>query len=117
VLPFIYPPFAALVLSPLALLPWPVAWVAMMVLSLVSLVIVVYVTARRWWTRAATVTAVVFVLHPYHFLPMGDGREQGWSWWEHLIGNAYGLLTVAGLLILAWPATSRWRCRGHAAMP
>jgi len=29
VLPLIYPPFAALVLSPLALLPWPVSWVGM----------------------------------------------------------------------------------------
>ena len=59
VLPFIYPPFAALVLSPLALLPWPVAWVAMLLLSLVSLVIVVYVTARRLWPGGGRASAVL----------------------------------------------------------
>ncbi len=101
----------ALLISPIS---WGHHWVYVVPALLAMTALAVH-SRGRWWTRAAVVTAVVFVLHPYHFLPMGDGREQGWSWWEHLIGNAYGLLTVAGLLILAWPATTRWRRRGHAA--
>ncbi len=100
----------ALLVSPIS---WGHHWVYV-VPALLGMTALAVHSRGRWWTRAAVVTAVVFVLHPYHFLPMGDGREQGWSWWEHLIGNAYGLLTVAGLLILAWPATTRWRRRGHA---
>jgi alpha-1,2-mannosyltransferase len=48
-LPFIYPPFAAMVLLPLELLPWTVAWIALYAASLVSLAVTLYVVARRVW--------------------------------------------------------------------
>lgn len=48
-LPFIYPVFAAMVLTPLALLPWTAAWILLFVLSLASLAITLYVVAVRAW--------------------------------------------------------------------
>jgi alpha-1,2-mannosyltransferase len=48
-LPFIYPPFAALLLAPLALVPWPVAWVGLLALSAGALGLTLYVVARRLW--------------------------------------------------------------------
>jgi alpha-1,2-mannosyltransferase len=48
-LPFIYPPFAALFLGPLVALPWPVAAVAMLVISLAGLITVVHLAVRRVW--------------------------------------------------------------------
>jgi alpha-1,2-mannosyltransferase len=63
-LPFIYPPFAVIVLGPLAMLPWPVAAVLMMIISLVSLTAVIFLTVRHVWPNggprgAALVTAVI----------------------------------------------------------
>lgn len=48
-LPFIYPPFAALVLAPFALLPWDVAAFAFFVTSTAALALTLYVVARRVW--------------------------------------------------------------------
>jgi alpha-1,2-mannosyltransferase len=48
-LPFIYPPFAALVMVPLAVVPWVVSWVALLGLSTLSLGATLYVFARRLW--------------------------------------------------------------------
>ncbi len=48
-LPFIYPPFAALVLAPFALVPWVVAWSALLAVSVLSLGVTLYVVARRLW--------------------------------------------------------------------
>lgn len=48
-LPFIYPPFAALLMVPLAVVPWGVAWVALLGLSTLSLGATCYVVARRLW--------------------------------------------------------------------
>ncbi|GAA4555662.1 glycosyltransferase 87 family protein [Pseudonocardia xishanensis] len=48
-LPFIYPVFAAMVLTPFALVPWTVAWVSLFLLSLASLAVTLYVTALRAW--------------------------------------------------------------------
>ena len=49
VLPFIYPPFAALLMVPLAVVPWVVAWVGLLGLSTMSLGATLYVFARRLW--------------------------------------------------------------------
>ena len=49
VLPFIYPPFAALLMVPLAVVPWVVAWVGLLGLSTLSLGATLYVFARRLW--------------------------------------------------------------------
>ncbi|OZM76696.1 glycosyltransferase family 87 protein [Pseudonocardia sp. MH-G8] len=48
-LPFIYPPFAALVMVPLAVVPWVLAWVGLLGLSTLSLGATLYVFARRLW--------------------------------------------------------------------
>ncbi|MEC3918453.1 glycosyltransferase 87 family protein [Nocardia sp. CDC160] len=48
-LPFIYPPFAALVLSPFAFLPWELARSGFFVTSVIALAISFYLVARRVW--------------------------------------------------------------------
>jgi alpha-1,2-mannosyltransferase len=48
-LPFIYPPFAAMALLPLEVLPWTAAWIALFTASLVGLAVTLYVVARRVW--------------------------------------------------------------------
>jgi alpha-1,2-mannosyltransferase len=48
-LPFIYPPFAAMVLLPLEVLPWTAAWVALYAASLCSVAVTLYIVARRVW--------------------------------------------------------------------
>lgn len=48
-LPFIYPPFAALVLAPFALVPWDAARIAFFVTSVAALAISFYLVARRVW--------------------------------------------------------------------
>lgn len=66
-LPFIYPPFAALLLAPLALVPWPVAWVVLLTLSVAALGVTLYVVAGRLWPSggrggALSVTSVALPL-------------------------------------------------------
>ncbi|GHF65463.1 alpha-1,2-mannosyltransferase [Amycolatopsis bartoniae] len=48
-LPFVYPPFAVLVLSPLVLLPWDAAVVTLYVLSTLCLAVTLYLVARTAW--------------------------------------------------------------------
>lgn len=66
-LPFIYPPFAALLMVPLAVVPWVAAWVGLLVLSTLSLGATLYVVARRVWPTggrgaALSVTSVALPL-------------------------------------------------------
>ncbi|MGI5130845.1 glycosyltransferase 87 family protein [Pseudonocardia sp. CA-107938] len=66
-LPFIYPPFAALVMVPLAVVPWPASWILLLALSTLALGAVLYVTARRLWPSggvggAVSVTSVLLPL-------------------------------------------------------
>jgi alpha-1,2-mannosyltransferase len=49
VLPFVYPPFAVLILSPLVLLPWDAAVVTLYVLSTICLLMTLYLVARVAW--------------------------------------------------------------------
>ncbi|WP_236788227.1 glycosyltransferase 87 family protein [Amycolatopsis sp. GM8] len=48
-LPFVYPPFAVLVLSPLVLLPWDAAVVTLYVLSTICLALTLYLVSRVAW--------------------------------------------------------------------
>jgi alpha-1,2-mannosyltransferase len=48
-LPFIYPPFAAIALFPLALLPWNVARVVNFGLTIAALTVAIYLSTRRLW--------------------------------------------------------------------
>ncbi|WP_331531407.1 glycosyltransferase 87 family protein [Pseudonocardia sp.] len=58
VLPFIYPPFAAVLMVPLTVTGWVVAWVALSVLSLACLAATMYLTVRRLWPRGARLAAL-----------------------------------------------------------
>ena len=51
-LPFIYPPFAALVLVPLTVVPWTAAWIGLLALSTAALGITFSVVTRRLWPSA-----------------------------------------------------------------
>jgi alpha-1,2-mannosyltransferase len=57
-LPFIYPPFAAMVLLPLEVLPWTAAWVTLYAASLGSVAITLYLVARRVWPEGGRPGAV-----------------------------------------------------------
>ncbi len=48
-LPFIYPPFAALLMVPWALMSWTAAWVSLLGLSTLALGGTLYLVARRMW--------------------------------------------------------------------
>ncbi|MGV1086954.1 MAG: glycosyltransferase 87 family protein [Mycobacterium sp.] len=71
-LPFTYPPLAAIVFSPLALVSFPVASVAITVITLLLLVVSVWIvlnrlqvgTGRSWWLAAAIVAVSVTALEP-----------------------------------------------------
>lgn len=58
-LPFIYPPFAAVILGPLALLPWTASAITMVVVSLASLGTVVHLSVRRVLPGVGTRGAVL----------------------------------------------------------
>ncbi len=50
------------------------------------------------WERSrwgAVLWTVVFVARPIVWPPWGQGRELDWRWFEHLVGNAYGLAALA----------------------
>lgn len=57
-LPFIYPPFAAMVLLPLEALPWTAAWIALFAASLAALAGALYVVARSVWPAGGPAGAV-----------------------------------------------------------
>ncbi|WP_158894318.1 glycosyltransferase 87 family protein [Amycolatopsis anabasis] len=58
-LPFIYPPFAVLILSPLAILPWDAAVVTLFVVNFLCLAATLYVVARRVWPAGGRGGAIV----------------------------------------------------------
>ncbi|MGH3437403.1 MAG: glycosyltransferase 87 family protein [Sciscionella sp.] len=101
----------------LSLLVSPISWGHHWVYVAPALLVMAGEAARLrslGWTVATGATAVIFVLHPYHFLPKDHDHEFGWSWWQHLIGNTYGLLSIGLLTVLAWPELRRVRARRAA---
>jgi alpha-1,2-mannosyltransferase len=60
VLPFIYPPFAAMLMVPLTVAGWTVAWVTLFVLSLASLGLTMYLFVRRLWPSGGRAGALAF---------------------------------------------------------
>ncbi|MGH3692770.1 MAG: glycosyltransferase 87 family protein [Pseudonocardiaceae bacterium] len=58
-LPFIYPPFAAIVLSPFALIPWSVAKLLNFGLAVAALGGTIYLCTRRLWLGSNRPSAVV----------------------------------------------------------
>jgi alpha-1,2-mannosyltransferase len=60
------------------------------------------------WTRARGVClawVAVFVVRPFVWLPYGAGREYEWTWWQHLVGDAY-FWCALGLVVWAVQAAS-----------
>jgi alpha-1,2-mannosyltransferase len=58
-LPFIYPPFAAIALSPIALIPWGLAQVLSFGLAIAALSVTIYLCIRRLYPAANLWTALV----------------------------------------------------------
>jgi len=81
VLPFIYPPFAALLLLPLALVPWDVAWPAVLGLSTLAVGVTLYATARRLapsdGRRSALSLAALALPLSYAFEPVYTNAQFG----------------------------------------
>jgi alpha-1,2-mannosyltransferase len=88
-LPFIYPPFAALVMVPLAVVPWVVAWTTLLALSTLALGATLYAVARQMWPSggrggALSVTSIALPLalvvqpgKPINFDVPSDGPALG----------------------------------------
>lgn len=61
----------------------------------------IYLAHRsRVW---AGLLAVLFLVAPMWFLPHEKDLELQWTWWQHLVGNAYVLVGVAVLVVLVRP--------------
>lgn len=58
-LPFIYPPFAAIALSPIALIPWTLAKLLNFGLAVAALSVTIYLSARRLWPTSDRYSTVV----------------------------------------------------------
>jgi alpha-1,2-mannosyltransferase len=58
-LPFIYPPFALLALSPLAILPWDASVALLYGANFLAIAATLYVTARRLWSSGGRRGAIV----------------------------------------------------------
>ncbi|WP_051110733.1 glycosyltransferase family 87 protein [Longispora albida] len=130
---FTYPPFAALLLSPAALLPWGfVKWFTIGSTLAVTLLTTYWITRdlaqrRRWpvWFTACVGTALLFALEPVRenmsfgqinmylvALILGDllvlGRR-GSRWTGVGVGIATAIKLTPGIFILYLLAARRWR--------
>ncbi|MFB9905802.1 glycosyltransferase 87 family protein [Allokutzneria oryzae] len=88
-----------LVLSPIS---WSHHWVW------IAPALVVLVALARPWLALVP----VFVVGPHSLLPAGNHLEATWTWWQHLVGNAYLLIALATLFWTAArlsPCSSRRR--------
>jgi len=83
-LPFIYPPFAALVLVPLAVVSWTPAWTALLALSTLALGVTAFVTARALWPSggrggalsvASVVTPLSLLVTPGNVIDFATGER------------------------------------------
>ncbi|MCP3798342.1 glycosyltransferase 87 family protein [Allokutzneria sp. A3M-2-11 16] len=83
-----------LVLSPIS---WSHHWV-----WIVPALVVLVAQAR-----SCLALVPVFVVGPHSLLPAGGHREATWTWWQHLVGNAYLLIA---LLALFWTAARLSPC-------
>jgi alpha-1,2-mannosyltransferase len=62
--------------------------------------------------RVRIVVVAVFAIGPHWLLPTAGDRELAWTWWQHLLGNAYVWLALA---FLCWCAVRVWRDRATTA--
>ncbi len=62
--------------------------------------------------RVRIAVAAVFALGPHWLLPATGDKELAWTWWQHLIGNAYVWLAI-GFLVRCAVQASRHRSPGR----
>lgn len=98
-LPFIYPPFAVVVLGPLAAVPWPVAAVAMLVISLACLGLVIHLSLRAVWPQRAVDATIVL-------LPLALLLEPVW---DTLWFGQVNLVLMALVALDCLSPRTRWR--------
>ncbi|WP_434445488.1 glycosyltransferase 87 family protein [Lentzea sp. E54] len=61
--------------------------------------------------RVRIAVAAVFAVGPHWLLPTAGDRELAWTWWQHLVGNAYLWLALA---FLGWCVVRTVRLRRSA---
>ncbi|MFC9894200.1 glycosyltransferase 87 family protein [Nocardia sp. NPDC127579] len=103
-LPFIYPPFAALVLGPFALLPWDPAAFLFFVSSVAALAITLYLVARRIWPQRSQRQTVLFATAVA--LPLSLLLEPIWATLNFGQVNLLLMVLVAADVLTHKP---RWR--------
>lgn len=106
---------AALVISPIS---WTHHWVWVVPALLGGAVALARSTApavRVAGSWALPAAVAVFAVAPPGLLPSGAGRELGWAAWQHVVGNAYLLLALAGLALGAGGTLLRARRARRAA--
>jgi len=65
------------------------------------------------WTRVTLgALLVVFLIHPFTWLPSTGDEEMTWTWWQHIYGDAYTWVAIGTLVLLA---TTRSRVRISSA--
>ncbi|WP_020416155.1 glycosyltransferase 87 family protein [Amycolatopsis sp. ATCC 39116] len=82
---------ALLAIAAGGLLASPVSWSHHWVWVLPAAVAVL-VRAPRW-----TPVLLVFVVGPHSWLPQTHDLEMHWTWWQHLLGSSYVLVTMVAL--------------------
>lgn len=101
-LPFIYPPFAILLLAPSAIMPWTVSAVAMLAISLACLSVVVFLSVRAALPRLrrSTVLPVTAVLVAFSLT-----TEPVWDtlWFGQVNLLLMALVALDCLLPRTWP--------------
>jgi alpha-1,2-mannosyltransferase len=102
---------AELLASPVS---WSHHWVWAVPLVLTLAVIAVRERAR-WARILAVVSGLVFAVSPQWWFPHLQHREQLWSWWQQLVGDAYIWLGFGVLVTVALVAHQSTRRVGQVA--
>lgn len=136
-LPFTYPPFAAVVAIPLALVPFGVAQGIWVVVQVALMVLICAISARPLLVRcgpAAPVALAALTTAGCWTLPVDDGLFFGqvgvlltflclldvtrggrrWSGW--LVGAAAALKLTPGLFVVLFALAGRWRSARNAVI-
>ncbi|TNL99415.1 glycosyltransferase 87 family protein [Corynebacterium tapiri] len=95
-----YPLASLACISCIALLCSPISWSHHWVWGVV-LVMACIVANQRVTQLGGLALWLLFLIAPHRFVPRGAGAELGWSFWQHLVGNAYVLAAIAFLVVAA----------------
>lgn len=99
------PPLALMVNAAAALVVSPTSWSHHWVWIAPTMLVLTGYAMRAdkgRWTAVVAVTAAVFVTAPHQMLPRGADRRFDWAVWQHFVGNAFLLVTLAALFAGAW---------------